>query len=115
MSVESQFYQLEQLILSFLWGSFHQHKENTKLSAEVWHNYLDEFTKEERFSDWLLQRNALVDYEEVCAHILECRLDECKEELPDSTEHKKILDVYARHYVNISLTAQSFYLNLESL
>jgi len=112
-SVEMQFYQLENGILTYLsqnFTSLHGDKspEEQKKLLSNWYHFLDESTKGEQYSDWLLQKTSLESFGEVCQHILECRIDETvlREPIPESHDIKKILDVYARYYVNISLTAQ---------
>ena len=113
MSVESEFYQLENAILTYLGQNFFViFKEKTKEEQikllKDWYQYLDESTKDEQFSSWLSQKTRLESLKEVCKHILECRIDPSfiKEPLPDTDDYKSILDMYARYYVNISLTAQ---------
>ena len=115
MDATESFYLLELGILTYLCQTFtklHDDKPAEEqirlLEMENWLCHLDESTKGEQYSDWLLQDFPLEKFKDVCHHILECRfqLALLQEPLPDVSELKKILDVYARHYVNTSLTAQ---------
>ena len=67
MSVESRFYQLEHGILEYLCDNFFQlykeksNEEHIELLKD-WYTYLDESTKGEQYSNWLLQKIPLDDH-----------------------------------------------------
>jgi hypothetical protein len=112
MSVETQFYQLENRIITYLCENFFRlyegkSKDEKRAALDEWFQYLDKSTEGEQFSEWLLQKFQLSDFEEVCQHILECRVDKIYLDEPIPESCRNILDMYARYYVNISLTAQS--------